>query len=290
MSKKILKLVCIVLSMVMLIGLAACGTPTTSETPATTTAASAAPADTTVSAAAPVTYKVLTHYSTPDEKAPMDWAIAEIAKTMPNVTFEIEAQLNDNGDSLKARIATGDLPDIFLLSPSMFDAAINSKSILNLTDAVTSTGLDKKFVKSLVDTQLYYKDKQCWAFPINAGGVDLLYYNKDMFAANNIKVPTNYPEFLAAVKGFAAKGIVPLPLYGKEAWPIGAFLDSFLTKVNPEGMLALNNGTAKASDYKVGITKLAECVKAGIFEKGATSTDYDTARAMFEHRKSTYVS
>lgn len=288
MSKRIMKVVSLVVSLALLFALTACSDKTSA--PAADTKAPVAetakeqPKEE-AKAAEPVTYKIRLHYSTDDEKAPADWAVKEIAKLMPNVKFEIEPQLNDNGDSLKARIATGDLPDIFLISPIHFDAAIKSKTIINLTDALNSTGLGKKYIKSVMDTEVYYKDKQCWAFPINAGGVDLLYYNKELFEKNNIKVPTNYPELLAAVKGFVAKGIVPWPIFAKEAWPIGAFFDAFATKINPEGMVALCNGTAKASDYKAAIVKMEELIKAGVFQKGATATDYDTARTMFEQGK-----
>ncbi len=289
MSKRLMKLVCLVVSMAMLLTLAACGgskAPAAEDTkvPAADTAKEPEKKEENKEAAA-VTYKLRIHYSTDDEKAPTDWAVQEIAKLMPNVKFEIEPQLNDNGDSLKARIATGDLPDFFLISPMHFDAAINSKSIVNLTGALDSTGLGKKYIKSVMDTEVFYKDKQCWAFPINAGGVDLLYYNKEMFEKNGIKVPTNYPELLAAVKGFVAKGITPWPIFAKEAWPIGAYFDAFATKIDPEGMVALSNGTKKASDFRPAIEKMTELIKAGVFQKGATAADYDTARTMFESGK-----
>ncbi|ACT01203.1 ABC transporter substrate-binding protein [Paenibacillus sp. JDR-2] len=238
-------------------------------------------------AADPVTYKVLTHYSTDDEKAPADWAAEELKKIYPNVTIKYEPQMNDNGDSLKARIATGDLPDFFNLMPIQFDAAIQSGSILDLTAAWDASTAKADMIQSSLDTQLKYTDGKIWAIPQNGPGIDPLYYNKKVFSDNGVKVPTNYPELLEAVKAFHAAGIVPIPMFAKEAWPIGAFFDMFAMRVNPKGMMALNDGDIKASDPEMAdaIGKMAELIKAGIFQKGATSYDYDSARGLFHQGK-----
>jgi len=292
MYKSANKLFLTVLSIVLVIVLAACGSSNnnnaspspaeSSNTPATTPDETAAPD------AEPVTYSLQIHYSTDDEKAPLDWALAEMKKLYPNVTFEVTPQLNDNGESLKARIATGDLPDFFSIQPQHFDAAIQTGSILDLSAAWEASDAKSKMAQNAIDTQLKYKDGKIWAIPYNGAGIDPLYYNKKVFEDNGVKIPTNYPEFLEAVKAFKAKGIVTIPIFAKEAWPIGAFFDMFAMRVHPKGMLALSNGEIKASDPAMAdaINKMAELIKAGIFQKGATAADYDTARAMFHQGKS----
>jgi raffinose/stachyose/melibiose transport system substrate-binding protein len=291
MSKRLMKLLCLIVAFVMLAGLAACGTTANTETPKSeepkTEETQAAVTETEEPKAEPVTYKVQWAYSTDDEKAPMDWAIAEIKKAMPHVTIEVEPQIYDNGESLQARIATGDLPDIFGIMPKMIDAAVNSKSILQLDDALASTGLADKYTPMALEGQAKYTDGKCWAFPVSGTSVDLLFYNKELFEQNGVKVPANYPEFLEAVKAFNAKGIIPIPIFAKEFWPIGAYFDMFAQRVDPEGMLALCTGKAKASDpgYADAIKKMTELVGAGVFQKGATTFDYDAARSIFESGK-----
>ncbi|CAK4858147.1 unnamed protein product [Aphanomyces euteiches] len=278
----------------MVFVVAACGNgkdePKASDAAATAAAGTATPAADNATAAPNaefVKYTLNIHYSTDDEKGPADWAITEVKKQFPNVSFDVSPQLNDNGESLKARIATGDLPDMFLLSPSHFDAAIQTGSILDLTAAWEASGAQARMQQNAIDTQLKYKDGKIWAIPGSGAGIDPLYYNKKVFADNGVKVPTNYPEFLAAVKAFSAKGIVTIPIFAKEAWPIGAFFDMFAMRANPKGMMALNDGDIKASDPAMAdaINKMAEIIKAGVFQKGATSADYDTARALFHTGK-----
>ncbi|WP_158602196.1 ABC transporter substrate-binding protein [Cohnella endophytica] len=294
MSKNVKKSISAILSVMLVVLLAACGSnknnassppAQSSEPPASS--ASAKPSESASPEAEPITYSLQIHYSTDDEKAPADWAIAELKKLYPNVTFEITPQLNDNGEALKARIATGDLPDFFNIQPQHFDSAIQTGSILDLTSAWEASDSKTKMTQNAIDTQLKYTDGKIWAIPYNGAGIDPLYYNKKVFQDNGVKIPTNYPELLEAVKAFKAKGIVTIPIFAKEAWPIGAFFDMFAMRAHPKGMLALSNGEIKASDPAMAdaIGKMAELIKAGIFQKGATSADYDTARAMFHQGK-----
>ena len=293
MSKNARKSIYAILSVMLVILLAACGSNNNASSPSASSdappasSASVEPSESASPDAEPVTYTLQIHYSTNDEKGPADWAIAEMKKLYPNVTFEVTPQLNDNGESLKARIATGDLPDFFNLSPQHFDSAIQTGSILDLTSVWEQSDAKSRMSQNAIDTQLKYTDGKIWAIPGAGAGIDPLYYNKKVFADNGVKVPTNYPEFLEAVKTFNSKGIVTIPIFAKEAWPIGAFFDMFAMRAHPKGMLALSNGEIKASDPAMAdaIHKMAEIIKAGVFQKGATSTDYDTARAMFHQGK-----
>lgn len=67
-----------------------------------------------------------------------------------------------------------------------------------------------KLIPSVVENQLKYTDGHIYAFPRTGPAVDLLFFNKKVFEQNGVKIPTNYPELLAAVKAFNAKGIVPV--------------------------------------------------------------------------------
>lgn len=238
-------------------------------------------------AAEPITYKLYTHYSTDDEKIPVDYALEKLSEVMPNVTIEVEPQANDDGNTIKSRIAVGDVPDFFNVNINQLEIAKEAESIMELDDMLASTGLKDKYLPSVVDKQIYYKDGHCYALPTGSSQVDLLFYNKELFEQNGVKVPENYTEFLDAVKAFRDKGIDPIPTFAKESWPIGAYFDMFLQRVHPEGMLGLNNGLYKASDADVSdaIHKAADLIAAGCFQEGATTYDYDAARSMFETGK-----
>ncbi|OCT15497.1 hypothetical protein A8709_15590 [Paenibacillus pectinilyticus] len=289
MKRKLMKASTVVVTGGLLLAATACGNSTSTDSSTSSPSASAgaavnSPAATAKASTETVTYKLMTHYSNDSEKQPIDLAIAEVKKQFPNVTITPEAMANDNGEQLKTRIATGDLPDIVDINGQTMPNVVKSGSILTL-DAffAANPAYVGKLAQNIVDNQLKYTDGHIYAFPRSGPTVDVLFYNKKIFEQNGVKVPTNYPELLTAVKAFNAKGIVPITSFAKQAWPIGAFFDIFTMRANPEGMMALSKGTAKASDpgYTDAINKMAELIKEGLFQKGAVTADYDTARALF---------
>ena len=288
MSKKMKRLVALTLACLFAFTVACATTespPATVETPPQASDGANPPPQTTEER---VSYTLVIHYSTSDERDPVDWALEQLKLEFPHVTINPEASINDGGASMMSRIATGDVPDMFAISPNMIEPAINTNSILQLDAAVDRSGIRDRMVQVSRDTQLTFTDGNIWAIPYMGTMVHLLFYNQRLFNEHNISVPTNYPEFLEAVIAFNAVDIAPIPIFAVEAWPIGAFFDMFAMRVNPEGMLALNNGTASASDpgYAEAIRKMAEIIDAGVFQRGATTFNYDAARSIFHEGRS----
>ena len=284
------KLICIVLCIAMAFTmLAACAddpaptAPPAAPPPADETAADPPAPPPPAPVGDEVSYTLVIHYSTRDEREPVDWALEQLKQEFPHVTINPEAQINDDGVSMLSRIATGDVPDFFAISPNMIEPAINTNSILQLDDAVNASGIRDRMVQVSKEKQLVFTDGNIWCIPYMGTMVHLFFYNQRLFDENNITVPTNYPEFLEAVIAFNEIDIAPLPIFAVEAWPIGAFFDMFAMRADPEGMLALNNGTASASDpgFTRAIEKMAEIIDAGVFQMGATTFDYDAARSIF---------
>lgn len=55
-----------------------------------------------------------------------------------------------------------------------------------------------------------------------AGSINMIgvYYNADMFAKYDVKVPENYEEFIAACQAFVDAGVIPMAQGGKDGWPV----------------------------------------------------------------------
>jgi raffinose/stachyose/melibiose transport system substrate-binding protein len=82
---------------------------------------------------------------------------------------------------------------------------------------------DQPFVKNYDPTAI--KDAGTYdgkVYQINLGRVSYsgIYYNKDLFTANNVKVPTTWSELVAACETFAAADIPCMTAGGKDGWPI----------------------------------------------------------------------
>jgi hypothetical protein len=63
-------------------------------------------------------------------------------------------------------------------------------------------------------------DGKTYSAGLGVSITSMLFYNKALFQKYGVKVPTTYDELKAAVKVFAAKGIIPIAHGDKAKWPI----------------------------------------------------------------------
>lgn len=293
MKKKLITML-----LIATIGLSGCGTDadnaakdttvdTATDTTAATDAAAAAGgqenADQTPAASKePVTLRVYAQYSDADTKEPMDYAIAQLKEEMPWVTLELDVEAQDNGQKLKTYAATGDMPDIFNSNNDLITTFIKSGNIAVLNDYLDETGFPDLIQESNKDL-MYHPDGNVYAFPFAGNEFVLMYYNAELFAQHQVKVPETFAELLTAVETFRAADITPISLFAQEGWVTAAMYDLIATKYIPEGIKGLDDGTTTIADvgYLKAAVKLKELVDAGAFAQGATGMNYDQAASVF---------
>ena len=274
MKTKLTKHLCIALTASLMLTMAGC----TKKSTATTTDSN--------TNGGKVVLKIYAQYSSDDEKQPFDYAKEQMKKIMPNVDLDLEVMAQDDNQKLKTYAATNNLPDIFVATTDIIESFKKSNNILNLTKYVQELGIEKQFLPSSLSL-LKDDNGETWAIPDAGQFAGLIYYNKEVFAKNGVKVPTNYAEFLSAVKKFKANGVIPLALFAKEKWPGVQLYDMLASREDPKGITKLDKGQAKASDaaYKDAATKLLELVKAGLLPKGAFNLSSDDAIALLKQGK-----
>lgn len=230
-----------------------------------------------------ITLQLCTHYAGNGESPNVDYAMEKVKEKYPNVSFEIDTFPQDGGQALKARAATGSLPDIIWLNSGLIEPLAKSGSLVQLDEYIAANG----FEDSLNDAAREYcqksSDGHIYMYSVESVQPLVWYYNKEIFEQNNIKVPENFDELMTAVKELREKDIIPMALFGKEPWPLGAFFEAFAMKENSAGLRPFAEGTAKASDedYQKAIGKMKQVIDAGIFQEGVTNADHDTAYALF---------
>lgn len=237
--------------------------------------------DTNAETSEPYTITLMTHYNNESEKAPVDAAIAQLKEEFPHVTIEPEGYVNDDGASFKARVASGDLPDLFEAATDMMDILLKTEQIVCLDEYAEKYNLQDLLLPWTWENGLKYTDGKIYGLPPYSNMYGTLFYNKQVFEENNVKVPANYDELLQAIEAFNEKGIVPIALAGKVPFINGILLDMFAQRINPEGIYGLSTGSAKPADYLEAVKKVENLVKVGAFQKGAATVDYDPARAIF---------
>ena len=229
-----------------------------------------------------ITLSIYTQYADDDTKVPYDYAVEQLAEAYPNVELNLIVQAQDDGQTLKTLAATGQLPDIYQASTDLINTFRESNQIMVLNDVAEKTGFIDKLYDANKDLA-YAEDGNIYAFPFSGQEYVLWYYNKALFEENNLEVPKTYEDLLNCVETFTQNGIIPLALFGQEGWNTAAAYDVIATRYVAGGIKALDEGSASITDdgYVSAAKKLEELVAAGLFQKDATTTNYDQASEKF---------
>ncbi|WP_426517526.1 ABC transporter substrate-binding protein [Diaminobutyricibacter sp. McL0618] len=207
-----------------------------------------------------------------------DTSIADAAKQVPGVTVKkIVSPDADRTAYAKQLQATGQLPDV--------------QSSITVGD-FTAAGLLKPFPQSWLNENFVLPNAQAikgktYVPPTNAQLLPLVYYNKAIFAKNNIALPTNYAEFLTAVKALKAAGVTPIELDGADPWaasmPLVALASADVLGSNPSWIQDRYKGTVKFTDplFTGAMQKELDLIKMGAYSPTALSVDFATANKDF---------
>ena len=191
------------------LALAACSS---GGTPSASTSASGS------ASAAPATMTFWHNSTTGDGKKYWDDTVAAFTKEHPNVTINIQAIQNEDMDGkLQTALASSDGPTIFMArGGGKLADVVAADQVLDLTDKISpeiKTALgDGIFSAFTVEGKIYGMPTS-----VLPGGI---YYSKDLFAEAGITgTPKTFVELSDAVTKLKAKGIAPIALGGKDAWP-----------------------------------------------------------------------
>jgi len=241
---------------------AACGGGATSA-PATP-AASVPAGETAAPVATPAlsgTVRVLIHQN-PPFVAFMDAFNKTFETNHPGVKVEMEVvNANDLMAKTQSRLTAQDIDviDIFAFDRGVqpFMKNVDAPGWQSLIDAGLLLDItDQAFVKnydaaSVADAGSY--NGKVYAVNLGRVGYSGLYYNKDLFAANNVAVPTTWNELVAACATFKAANIGCITAGGKDGWPIFVGAYGLLGSYFPDqlGLVqGLWDGSIKYTDAK----------------------------------------
>jgi glucose/mannose transport system substrate-binding protein len=141
------------------------------------------------------------------------------------------------GTNAKAVLATrlqgGDPPDSFQVHAGLEVEKYEPDTYLQPIDDMFDPSVFPADLLKMLEYEGHY-----WSMPVNIHRSNVLWYNKTIFAENNLEVPTTIDEFFAACETLKAAGIVPVTMGTKDGWEAAHVF---------EGMLAATLG---AEDYR----------------------------------------
>lgn len=164
---------------------------------------------------------------------------ADFEAKYPDVKVEFSSVPNDAfAASRSSRLTAGNI-DITLGQPvevpafakdgQKSDDALAADAGLFL-DLTGQKFLDN-FTPTVIDSLKY--DGKDFVVPTGLSYYTGVYYNKSIFEANGIEIPTTWSEFQAAVAKLQAAGVTPLGIGGKDGWPAGLLMEATVQSLYP---------------------------------------------------------
>lgn len=284
----------IIVGLVLIMILSACGTPATEADQAPAEQASAGETQAQAGACTDeTTLKILVHQNPPMVEF-MTKFNQDFMARYPNVTVDMSVvNANDLSTVTQTRLTANDVDIIdifgFANAAEPYMKNVTPPNWQTLIDAGLLADLSgEAFVKNYdpASTQdaCTYKDK---AYCVNLGRVSYsgIYYNKDLFEANNVNVPTTWSELVAACETFTAAGIPCMTAGGKDGWPIFVGAYGLIGSIYPDQadlVKGLWEGTIKWNDAKsLEMWEKMKVYTQDMMESGASGIAGDAAPGRF---------
>jgi raffinose/stachyose/melibiose transport system substrate-binding protein len=240
-----------------------------------------------------ITLRVLVHQN-PPMVAFMEAFNQQFHERHPNITIDMSVvNANDLSTVTQTRLTANDVDVV-----DMFGFANAAQPYMKMVDApnwqqLIDAGLlmdltDQPFVKNYDTAAIQdagtYNGK---VYEINLGRVSYsgIYYNKDLFAANNVKVPATWSELVTACETFNAADIPCMTAGGKDGWPIFVGAYGLIGSIYPDQealVEGLWTGTIKWNDAtSLVMWERMQVYASSMMEEGASGIAGDAAPGRF---------
>ena len=240
-----------------------------------------------------VTLTVLIHQNPPMVEFMNDFN-TKFQEQNPNITVDMAVvNAGDLSTTTQTRLTANDVDVVDLfgfanaaqpymkdVTPPNWQALIDSGLLMDLTDQPFVANYAENAIKDAGT----YNDK---VYEINLGRVVYsgIYYNKDMFTANNVEIPTTWSELVAACATFKAANIPCMTAGGKDGWPIFVGAYGLLGSEFPDQAAYIEGlwtGTIKYNDEKnLDMWTKMQIYAHDMMEEGASGIAGDAAPGRF---------
>jgi raffinose/stachyose/melibiose transport system substrate-binding protein len=244
-------------------------------------------------AAEEVTLRVLVHQNPPMVEF-MDSFNEAFQAKYPNITVDMSVvNANDLSTVTQTRLNANDVdvvdmfgfanaaqPYMTNVTPPNWQTLIDAGLIMDISDQPFIQNYDEATIQDAGT----YNGK---VYEINLGRVSYsgIYYNKDLFAANNVEVPTTWDELVAACETFNAADIPCMTAGGKDGWPIFVGAYGLIGAIYPDQAALVEGlwtGDIKWNDAKsLEMWEKMKVYAQDMMESGASGIAGDAAPGRF---------
>lgn len=202
--------------------------------------------------------------------------IAEFEKQHPNIVIKQDGVPSAQYKTkLRTLAAANNLSDINVVWPGADLAPLVAGSLVEPINHMM-----ENWTSILPEAALsgFNVDGQQYAIPTKQNFVDIIYYNKEMFAQVGYdQFPETYDQFIDAVTKLKAAGITPISLGNKEQWPLQSSYISIIGDrfTGSDFLPAVLEGKAKFTDpeFVKALGVIDELSKLDAFNTDANNMD-----------------
>lgn len=190
---------------------------------------------------------------------------------------------NEMMNTIKPAIQSGNGPDVasYTPGPGYVGALVDGGLVYDLTEAAVKYNWKDRFFDFALKQTTF--DGKLYALPVQ---MDLLgmYYNKQIFADNNITIPTTYNDFLKVCETLKANGVQPILIDDKDQWP-GFHYESMWqnSSAGADKIAQALRGEIPwtSQGFGEGLDALYHLIDAGYANNTVLSIGYDDLNAQF---------
>jgi len=160
------------------------------------------------------------------------------------------------GSNAKAVLATrmqaGDPPDSFQVHAGheLIDSWVKADKMEPVTSIFEDNGWLDKYPQGVIDVLSY--NGEIWSVPVNIHRANVLWYNKQLFADNDLQPPTTFDEFFQVADALQAAGVTPLALGDNGIWAATHLFETVLLgALGPDGYRGLWDGSTDWSGPEI---------------------------------------
>ncbi|MCU1517588.1 MAG: carbohydrate transporter substrate-binding protein family [Pseudarthrobacter sp.] len=187
-------------------------------------------------------------------------------------------------------LVRNDPPDVVTRGFAQATADFVKKGIFADLASLPAASTINPEMQELISSWGRYNGTETSALPFSVAAAGVI-YNRDIFEANGVAVPTTWDEFVAACETFKAAGIVPVYGTYKDPWTLaqgmfdyvaGGSLDvaEFFTKLTASGAdISAAAPESFTSNFGPALPKMLQL--ASFSQNGAASKNYADGNAAF---------
>jgi raffinose/stachyose/melibiose transport system substrate-binding protein len=218
--------------------------------------------------------------------------VEEFEKKNPNIKLSFEYGYGESfHDKLQTLAVSNQLPDIILLYPGKRTSQVSDAGLVkDLRPWIR--GHENEFADMAMQGQ--GKNGEIWELPEDISITSIMYTNNRLLEELGLTLPKTLEELIAQGPAIRAKGLIPLSIANKDAWPMQSCLAGMLVERTGgmqwfDNAIAGNNAGFDDPQFVAAMEIIKELSDKQMFSPGTNQLAYGQGLDDFVNERAVYL-